>query len=426
MKMRQKKSVLILVLILVIVSSASSVYGQKGLSWLQETFLPQPKENVLMVSGKIRDGDIILKWETDIGDVTSFAVVISRSNSTPRYPDDGHLCLLSSEQRSYTVDLNLIYQGGDADGPLQTGQVYYFGITAIAPGGNTAGNGVPLKIPEPVSEEPEQKVDEDKKPESDSKPDQTEKPKETIVKKPKPVDPLPKEPDPEPEPKPPVSWSCRAWVKNDVVKMDWTIGEEKDFQGYKVVISDTNKEPSYPQDGYLYWITKIDQNYAIVDNNKAYNGGSINGYLQPGKTYYFAVTYIYKDRKVTTPAVKLTTPDTLLYPQPITYVSPEITDIQDEANAVNFNILIHYRWDGDPTHGFKGLKAEITDLETNQVTHQYLGSTTGTLTLYCDGSGKEPTIEPYRYYKVRIIAIYEGKWIYSDYSRPVRSYGDTC
>ena len=432
--MLKKESVLILILIVVLLSSGSSVYGQRGLSWLQETFLPQPQESQMTVTGKISNGKMVLKWDTDLPDVASFAIVASRTAEEPRYPADGYLCFLDPNLRSYTIDTELVYQGGDVDGLFQVGETYFFSVTAITATGTTPGNGVAIKIPEAVAEEKEKVEDVAKNPDESKDKDISEKPKETTTKppkvvdpqpaKPKPADPAPKKPDPAPEK--PVEMVCRAWVHNNIIKMDWTQANDPQFQGYKVVISDTNKSPSYPQDGYLAWITNVAKNYTVVDNQKPYQGGSINGYLQPGKTYYFAVTYVYKDRKVTTAAVKLTAPETLPVPEPIDYVAPVVTTILDEGNAVNFNIQIHWTWDGDPTKGFKGFKAEITDMETGKVSHQHLGTTAGFFTLYCDGSGKDPNIEPYRYYKIRIIAVYEGKLIYSNYTRPVRSFGDTC
>ncbi len=533
--MAKKKSVLILILVLVLLSSVSTVYGQKGLSWLQETFLPQPKESTLTVRDKTSNGDVILKWETDIKDIDSFVIVASLTNPEPRYPDDGYLCMVDPSLRSHTLDLDLIYQNGDINGSLAVGETYFFSVTAISGSSTYPGNSVTITIPD-KEDSPEETA---KIPEETDKDD--EESKETDP--PKTTDPKPKEPVTDPVPKEPAEKVCRAWIKNNIIKMDWTAINDPQLQGYKVVISDTNKSPSYPQDGYLYWITDPSRNYAVVDNTKPYNGGSINGYLEAGKTYYFAVTYVYKDRKVTTPAIKLTTPvdfpipdssledpeeiacrawihsnvikmdwtksndpqfqgykvvisdttssprypeDGYLYwitdvsrnyavidnanpynggsiggylqpgkdyyfavtyvykdrkattaavklttpadfpvPETIDYVAPEITTILDEANAVDFNIQIHWTWDGDPTKGFIGFKAEITDMETGAVSYQHLGTTPGYLTLYCDGSGQEPAIVPYRYYKVRIIAKYDSKMVYSDYSRLVRSYGDT-
>jgi len=81
--------------------------------------------------------------------------------------------------------------------------------------------------------------------------------------------------------------------------------------GYKVVISETNPTPSYPDDGYLRWITDREETSILIDNSECYNGGDINSYLKPDTVYYFTITYLYEDHKVTTAPVMVVTPSGL-------------------------------------------------------------------------------------------------------------------
>ena len=100
-----------------------------------------------------------------------------------------------------------------------------------------------------------------------------------------------------------------AWVKDGVIKMSWSKGIGTGFQGYKVVVSKNDETPAYPDDGYLYWITDPLKTTTVIDNKTEYHGGDIGGYLKPGESYYFSVTYVYKDMKEAAEAVLITTPE---------------------------------------------------------------------------------------------------------------------
>lgn len=82
------------------------------------------------------------------------------------------------------------------------------------------------------------------------------------------------------------------------VRLDWNVITDSRLQGYKVVISKTNSNPKYPDDGYMYWITDRYHNYSVLDTKTPYNGGDIGGYLKPGQKYYFSITAVYTDAKV--------------------------------------------------------------------------------------------------------------------------------
>ena len=67
------------------------------------------------------------------------------------------------------------------------------------------------------------------------------------------------------------------------------------FQFYKVVASETNPNPTYPEDGYLVYITdKSDSDWTVIPANKDYN---MSPKLESGKTYYVAITYVFDNGK---------------------------------------------------------------------------------------------------------------------------------
>ena len=85
------------------------------------------------------------------------------------------------------------------------------------------------------------------------------------------------------------------------IRLNWTEETSKDLSGYKIVASKTNPNPSYPDDGYLKYITD-----ASTTTIKLYAG---DGGLEAGMVYYFSVTYLYKDGTSTVAnAVKLQVP----------------------------------------------------------------------------------------------------------------------
>ncbi len=359
---------------------------------------PKPKEKAYaapQVTGKVSSGKIKLEWQP-IEDtrLKGYKVVISKDNPNPSYPADGYLSYITDASRSdLWVDNSQPYKDGDFGKYLTEGKSYYFSVTAVYGEKSVAGNAVQLKYPVPKVE----------------------------------VKPEPK-PEPKPKPKPepgPVEGTFNAWVEGNVIKASWDKVDSDDLKGYKVVISEKNSNPKYNQDGWLYWITDRNKTTAVIDNKTAYSGGDICGYLQPGKQYYFSVTYVYKNSKVAANAVRLTTPAEMHYQQPPEYVKPVITEIFAEGNAIDFNIVIHWSWDGNDDGYFKGFKVEVADQETGQKTYHSVGKDVKAFTLYCSCHDKNPKVEPYREYIVKIIAIYHDKHVYSEPTRKLRTFGNT-
>lgn len=79
--------------------------------------------------------------------------------------------------------------------------------------------------------------------------------------------------------------------------------ESKTLKYYKVVISANDPAPMYQEDGYLYALDRASTSCRI-DNKSAYNGGDFGGRLTPGQSYYFAITYVFSDGKVSSNVVR--------------------------------------------------------------------------------------------------------------------------
>lgn len=98
-------------------------------------------------------------------------------------------------------------------------------------------------------------------------------------------------------------------IINDKLVLMWDKVSDSRLQGYKVVISESDSTPVYPDNGYLFYITDKNQTSAIIDNNNQYNSGDFGKYLTPGETYYFSITVLYSGGKVSSNTLKLIYPE---------------------------------------------------------------------------------------------------------------------
>ncbi|MFZ5352472.1 MAG: stalk domain-containing protein [Bacillota bacterium] len=99
-----------------------------------------------------------------------------------------------------------------------------------------------------------------------------------------------------------------AKIENGKIYLSWSKAAAQGFSYYKVVISKYNSSPKYPDDGYLYCITNINENSTVIDKEAHYNGGDFGGYLISGVEYYVTVTSVYENRKLTGNVVKVECP----------------------------------------------------------------------------------------------------------------------
>jgi hypothetical protein len=141
--------------------------------------------------------------------------------------------------------------------------------------------------------------------------------------------------------------------------MDWDVITDSRLQGYKVVISKNNPSPKYPDDGYMFWITDRNQNYAVISATDHYNSGDFGGYLQPGQEYYFSVTAVYSDAKVAGNAVELEFPSCGT-PTPTCTQNPCEPQTVPLLNGTADNGTIRLDWDVIANPCLQGYKVVIS------------------------------------------------------------------
>jgi len=219
------------------------------------------------------EGGLKLTWTKETSeDLRGYKVVISENNPNPSYPDDGYLRWITDrDETSIIIDNSEAYNGGDIGSYLKADTEYYFTITYLYESKVTTPT-IHFTTPSELSV-PEEET---------------------------PLDPS--------------SLVLNVEAVEAGLRLSWTMEDCDCLNGYKVVISESNPTPSYPDDGYLRWITDHHENTILIDNSEAYNGGDINSYLKPNTEYYFTISYLYKDHKVTTETVKFLTPETLVLP----------------------------------------------------------------------------------------------------------------
>jgi len=228
---------------------------------------PQPaltlKLTVLSVEGGLK-----LTWTKETSDqLRGYKVVISENNPTPSYPDDGYLRWITDrDETSIVIDNAEAYNGGDINAYLKPDTNYYFTITYLYEDAKKTTETVIAKTPSDLWAP-------------------------VVI-----------------EPLDPSTLALSVETVENALKLTWTPEPSSSLRGYKVVISKSNPTPSYPDDGYLRWITDWEENTILIDNSEAYNGGDIDSYLLPDTAYIFTITYLYEDVKVTTQPVTFVTP----------------------------------------------------------------------------------------------------------------------
>jgi len=242
----------------------------------------------------------VLRWNKISSDkFVEYRVVISKYDDTPEYPANGYLYSITDRNRTYVVINNTDkYNGGDFGNYLKKGERYYVSVTAVYKDKTVTGNTISFTYE--GQENPELFV-------------------MPIV---------------------------NSSVENGKLVLRWNKINSPELAGYRVVASKSDSSPSYPENGYLYWITDPNVNYAIIDNSVAYTDGDFGRYFIKGEKYYFSITAVYKDRTVTGNAVLCQydgADSTELFPAPAVKAAYEDGKLVVRWDKINSSLLTEYR-----------------------------------------------------------------------------------
>ena len=188
-------------------------------------------------------------------------MVVSKSDATPEYPENGYLYYITDKDKtSAVIDNKTAYTNGDFGKYLTGGQSYYFSITALYKDKCIPGNVIHLKFP--------------------------------TVPKSVPTNQL----------------NVRASLVDGEIQMKWKPVSGENFNYYKIVISKDNSRPRYPEDGYLFYISDMNASSCTVNTNDSYNNGDFGDRLISGESYYFSITAVFSEDKIVGNAVRLKVP----------------------------------------------------------------------------------------------------------------------
>lgn len=201
--------------------------------------------------------------------------------------------------------------------------------------------------------------------------------------------------------------SVSVAMENNTVVVRWNKIASPKLKGYRVVISKKDSTPSYPENGYLYYITDTNKNYALINNSAAYNNGDFGKYLTKGEKYYFSVTAVYEDRNVAGNAVRFEYNGA---ENPEAYVAPVVTASEENGklvlrwNRINSPKFKNYRVvasknDSTPSYPENGYLFSISDRNKNY-------AVIDNKTAYTDGDFGGYFVKGEKYY-FNITAVYD-------------------
>jgi len=320
-------------------------------------------------------GDAIeLDWNRiDHPDFEGYKVVVSEDNDAPQYPEDGYMKYITNKDET-TFDIAKGDKAYNADfNGIEYGESYYASITVLYKGGKTFSNTVKFEL-----EEEERNY----------------------------IEPI-----------------LSLDMDSEIAKLSWTRIDHSDFEGYKVVVSISNDDPSYPNDGYMAYITDKNQaDYEISVGDKAYNADFRE--IEENQKYFVSISAIYKHDTVTGNVedfsfeVEIEEEEEVVEETPEEEVEEEealitpVVEISTQVEAgveIEWTAIDHVSFEGyklviskentTPSYPDDGYMAYITDKDANSYVVE-LGDV--------PQSGDFETIEENVTYNVSITAIYGG------------------
>ena len=201
------------------------------------------------LSAVVKDEKVYLDWTgVQRSGFKYYKVVTSLDNKSPIYPTDGYVQAIGNVETTETyIKPNQNINNGDTDS-LIPGKTYHVSITAVYEDDERyASNTVDVVIPnaDPIDES-----------------DRT----------------------------PTLSYT----ISGGALNLNWTATEDDDFKYYKVVFSTTDSSPVYPGDGYLAYVSGVNNTSYQAYAGSGYNGNQIDK-ITSGTKYYVSITAVYTD-----------------------------------------------------------------------------------------------------------------------------------
>jgi hypothetical protein len=233
-----------------------------------------------------------------------YKVVASDSDPTPIYPENGYIHV-ASELGTSNWSVEPSKESYNKSPALESGKTYYFAVTYVFKNGSFTSNTVSLTVPE-----------------------YAEKPSVTA----------PVMSDPQLS----VSVSGETLYFNWTPLPDSTVAYNgttyKNFSYAKIVASADDPTPVYPDNGYLYYAS--DPGASAWSVTPAQGNYNKSPQLEPGKTYYFAVTYVFDNGKFVSGTVTATVPG---------YTEPAVPSMSEASLSVSYSGgLLHFSWTALP------------------------------------------------------------------------------
>lgn len=227
-----------------------------------------PNSKTPMLENILRDNDVVLEWnQVQSGGFKYYKVVLSKSDSTPSYSENGYAKAISNVTTTRAeIGNGMGYNGGDLGGVIKGGEAYYIAITAVYDDGSKYTSNVQrvtmpgdYELPDVGARTPE------------------------------------------------LSYT----VATSGVGLNWTQSPASGFSYYKVVLSQTKENPYYPDYGYLTYISDASITSYMVYDGASYNDGNLGGIggHVAHEGYYMTITAVYNDGKYTSDSIYVTVPD---------------------------------------------------------------------------------------------------------------------
>lgn len=147
---------------------------------------------------------------------------------------------------------------------------------------------------------------------------------------------------------------------DEKVKLEWSEVWNNGFSYYKVVVSKYDSTPSYPSNGRTQAIGNVTSTRAYLEPWQQVWDGDVSK-LQPGETYYVAITAVYGSDYYTSNVVQVTIPEAE------EEVVPELDDLKPTLTGFIDDGGIKLDWTDTPATGFVYYKVVMSKTDSTPI-----------------------------------------------------------